>query len=158
MIINYNGTENFTIKSKNKTVKIGQEISLGDLKITTPGEYESGGVQVEMIDGIIEVLSEKMSIAWIKKGKFLKDEEIERINGISILLIGVGGGNFTETKIAIDVINQIEPSIVIPMYEQNLDSFLKEEGVSGPGQDQLKITFNELPQEERKVVILNPST
>lgn len=154
MIITYQGKENFIIKTKSKTVKIGQTISLGELKITTPGEYESGGVQVEVIDGIIEVLSEKMTVAWIKKGRVLKDEELEKLNGINILLIGTGGGDFTETKTAIDVINQIDPSVVIPMGE-TIESFLKEEGISGEGQNQLKFTITDLPAEERKVVVLN---
>jgi len=161
MIIIYHGKENFSIKTKGKTVKIGQATALGDLAIKTPGEYESGGVQVEIIDGISEILSEKMTVAWMKKAQLLKDEELEKLNGINILLIGVGGGDFSETKTAIEVINQIDPAIVIPMYSQNpptgeagLESFLKEEGISSTGVDQLKISFPELPSEERKVVVL----
>lgn len=162
MIIIYNGKENFIIKTKNsasgvnnaaKTVKIGQEISLGELKIENAGEYESGGVQLEIIDGVIEVFSEKMTIAWIKKGKIFKDEELEKLNGIDVLLIGVGGGDYTETKKAIEIINQIEPSIVIPMGE-DIKDFLKEEGITGEGQEQLKLVYNDLSAEERKVVIL----
>lgn len=159
MLITYQGKENFTIKTKNKVVKIGEQISLGEIKILNPGEYESGGVQLEVVDGIIEVLSEKMTIAWIKKAKVLSDEELEKLNGINVLLIGVGGsspaGEFTETKTAIEVINQIEPQIVIPMYDENLESFTKEEGVSDGAQDQFKFTQNDLPTEERKVIVLN---
>jgi len=164
MIITYQGQENFTIKTK-QTIKIGQRIALGGLEITTPGEYESGGVQLEVHDGIIEVFCEKMTICWLKKAKVLSDEEVEKLDGINILIIGVGGGEFSETKTAIDVINQIEPQIVIPMYSQNspagkagLESFLKEEGVANEGLPQLKISLNELPQEERKVIVLNPAT
>ena len=158
MIISWSGKENFSLKTRGKTVRIGSEISLGDLKIATPGEYESGGVQVEVIDGIIEILSEKMTIGWIKKAKVLSDQELERLNGIDVLLIGVGGGEFSETKTAIEVINQIEPAIVIPIYEKDLESFVKEEGVTAQSQDQLKLTQNDLPSEERKVIVLNPST
>jgi len=164
MIISYQGEENYSIKSKSKTVKIGQEISLGELKINTPGEYESGGIQVELRDGIIEVLSEKMTIAWMKKAKTLSESELEKLNGINVLLIGVGGGDFTETKVAMEVINQIDPSIVIPMYHENpandgasLESFTKEEGVKVEGIDQFKFTFIDLPSEERKIIILNPA-
>jgi len=161
MIITYQGQDNFTIKTKSKTIKIGEQIALGELKIATRGEYESGGVQLEVIDGAVEVISEKMTVAWMKKAKILSDEELERLNGINILLIGVGGGEFTETKMAIEVINQIDPAIVIPMYNAKnanragLDAFLKEEGISATGQDQLKALISDLPQEERKVVILN---
>jgi len=165
MIITYQGKENFTIKTKNnaevsasssKTVHLGKEFSLGELKILSPGEYESGGVQIEIIDGITEILSEKMTIAWIKKAHVIKDEELEKLNGINVLLIGVGGGEYTETRQAIEVINQIDPSVVIPMYSENLESFLKEEVISSEGIDQFKFTFSDLPTEERKVVVLRP--
>lgn len=157
MIINWQGKENFVVKTRSKMVKIGANISLGELKITTPGEYESGGVQLEVIDGTIELFSEKMALGWIKKAKVLTDSELEKVSGIDILLIGVGGGEFTETKTALEVINQIDPKVVIPMYEQNLESFTKEEGMKAEGQDQFKFTLNDLPSEERKVIILNPS-
>ena len=90
----------------------------------------------------------------MKKARLLKDEDLEKLNGINILLIGVGGTNYSETKTAIEVINQIEPQVVIPMGEE-LAGFLKEEGASDQTQEELKITFNELPTEERKVVVLN---
>lgn len=158
MIILWQGKENFLIKTRNKNLKIGEDISLGELKINTPGEYEAGGVQLEVIDGTIEIFSEKMVIAWMKKAKVLSDSELEKLSGIDILLIGVGGGGFTETKQALEVIGQIDPKIVIPMYEKDLESFVKEEGVKAEGQDQFKFTLADLPQEERKVIILNPST
>ncbi len=74
-----------------------------------------------------------------------------------MLLIGVGGSEFTETQTALQIISQIEPNIVIPMYEGKIDDFIKEEGISSSGKDELKIIKNEMPQEERQVVILNPS-
>ena len=124
MIIGWQGKDNFVIKTRGKTVKIGQEILLGELKIATPGEYEAGGVQMEIIDGTIEIFSEKMMIGWIKKAKILSDSELEKLNSIDVLMIGVGGGEFTETKQAMEVINQIDPKVVIPMYEKDLESFL----------------------------------
>lgn len=155
MTISYHGQDNFSIKTKGKTIEIGQKISLGGKEIISPGEYEAGGIELEIIDGIIEIYSEKMTIAWIKKGKVFSDEELEKLNGINVLLIGVGGGEFTETKTAVEVINQIEPAIVIPMYKNDLESFLKEEGISPTGLDQWKFSQGDLPQDERKVVVLN---
>ena len=156
MIITYHGLDNFIIKTKSKTFKVGENIELGELKIKTPGEYESGGVQVEVIDGMVQMFSERMSVLWLKKGKLLNDKESEKVNGVNILLIGVGGGDFTETKSAVELINQIEPTLVIPMYKENIEEFVKEEGVAEQGTDQLKIQLADLSQEERKIVILNP--
>lgn len=155
MIIKWEGGQDFSIKTKTLSVKIGEKITLGEMVIESPGEYEVAGVQVEVIDGIIEVFAEGMSIAHIKKGKVFSDTALEEISGIDILLIGVGGSEFTETKTALEVISQIDPAIVVPMHKGNLDDFVKEESVSTEGIDELKISRGELPVDERQVVILN---
>lgn len=154
MIINWEGGQNFKIKVKNVSVSLGAKIKLGDLAVDEPGEYEVGGVQLDLIDGIIQVYLEGVNVGHVKKGKILSDEEMQKLNGIDILLIGVGGGEFTDTKTALEIISQIDPSIVIPMHNGDLAEFIKEEGESA-GQDELKITKIELPQDARKVVILN---
>lgn len=155
MIILWQGKENFILRTKNKVVKIGQEISLGELKITSPGEYESGGVQVEVFDSFIEVCSEKMTIAWTKKAKVLSDQDLERLDGVNVLLIGVGGGEFTETKVAQEVIRQIDPQVVIPMFSQSPEEFLKEQEAAPAAIDQYKFSALDLPAEEIKIVVLN---
>ncbi len=155
MIISWQGSENFSIRTKNKVVKVGQEICLGDLRIKCPGEYESDGVQVENFDDVVEVLSEKITIAWIKKAKILSDQDLERLNGINVLLIGVGGGDFSETKTALEVIRQIDPAVVIPMYKDNVEEFLKEQEATPARIDQFKFSQLELTGEELKIVLLN---
>lgn len=157
MIIKWEGGQDFSIKTKTLVVKIGEKITLGEMTIESPGEYEVSGVQVEVIDGIIEVFAEGMSVAHIKKGKVFSDTALEEISGIDILLIGVGGSEFTETKTALEVISQIEPAIVIPMHNGNLDEFAKEESVLKEGIEELKVSRGELPVDERQVVVLNPS-
>jgi len=158
VIISWQGKENFLIRTKNnavKLIKIGKEISLGDLKIVTPGEYESGSVQVEVFDSFVEICSEKITVAWTKKAKVLSNQDLERLDGINVLLIGVGGGEFTETKTALEVIRQIDPQVVIPMYSQNLDEFLKEQEATPGAIDQFKFNLADLPTEEIKIVVLN---
>jgi hypothetical protein len=153
--IKWEGGQDFIIKTKQMTANIGEKILLGELTISKPGEYEVGGVQIEVIDGIIQVYAEGMSIAHMRKGKVLSDTELENLNGIDILLMGVGGGEFTETKTALTVISQIEPAIVIPMHKGNIEEFAKEEGLSTEGIDELKLSRGDLPTDENKVVVLN---
>ena len=100
MTVTWQGGQNFTIKGKHLSVHLDEKIKLGDLEITEPGEYEVGGVQLDLIDGIIQIYLEGINVGHIKKGKILSDEEMTKLNGIDILLIGVGGGEFTETKTA----------------------------------------------------------
>lgn len=158
MNITWEGGKDFSIKTKTLTAKIGEKIKLGDMEIDGPGEYEVGGVQIEVIDGIIETYAEGFCIGHIQKAKVLSDTELENLNGIDVLLIGVGGGDYTETKTALQVIAQIDPSIVVPMYEvseKGLEEFTKEEGVTTEGKDELKISKADLPVEGRQVVVLN---
>jgi|GEM_PF-826939 len=157
MIIHWDGEKNFSIKTKTLTAKIAEKNQLGDLEIVNPGEYEVGGVQMEKIDGIVEVYAEGICLGHMKKAKLLTDTELEKLNGIDILLIGIGGGEYTETKTALQVVGQIEPAIVVPMYEKEtaLAEFIKEEGGSIEGKDELKISKIELPVEGRQVVVLN---
>lgn len=98
-------------------------------------------------------------------GHTLSDEELEMLNQIDILLVPTGGNYTINAKKAVEVVNQIEPKIIIPMHYQieglapsiqldPIDDFLKEMGVEATPLDSLKISKAELPEEERKVVIL----
>ena len=158
MTIRWEGGRNFVVKTKALTAKIGDKNILGELEINSPGEYEISGVQIEYVDGIVEVFAEGLVVGHIKKAKVLSDSDLEKLSGIDILLIGVGGGEYTETKTALQVISQIEPAVVIPMYSNNIDEFAKEEGISVEGQEELKISKADLSDEERRVVLLQASS
>lgn len=158
MIINWLGDENFRIKSKNLIVKIGEKNYLGELEISGPGEYEVSGIQMEIFDNIIQVYVEGLTIGHIKKGKILSDLELQKLNGINILLLGVGGKKFSETKIATELINQIEPNLVIPMYVDDLNDFEKAKEASKDAKDELKISKTDLPEEDYNVIVLKAIT
>jgi hypothetical protein len=157
MIITWQGGHDFTLKTKGINVVLSDKPKLGELVIDEPGEYEVGGVQLDWIDGVVQVYLEGLNISHIKKGKVFSDEELEKLNGIDILLIGIGGEEFTETKAAISLISQIEPSVVIPMYKAGLEEFAKQEGATGEPVDEYKVTKADLPDEGRDIVILNVS-
>jgi len=155
MIITWQGGQKFTIKTKGINVVLSDKPKLGDLVIDEPGEYEVGGVQLDWIDGVVQVYVEGMNVGHMKVGKVLTDDELEKLNGIDVLLLGVGGGDFTETKLALKVITQIDPAVVIPMHGGNVEEFTKEEGGAGAPVDELKITKPELTPDARQIIILN---
>ncbi|MCX6806720.1 MAG: MBL fold metallo-hydrolase [Candidatus Berkelbacteria bacterium] len=145
-----------------------------------PGEYEANGIEIvgvpsfhdnsqgqERGTNTIYVFKlEEMGVCHLGDlGHTLSDEELEKLNQVNILLIPVGGIYTLNAEKAAEVINQIEPEIVIPMHYQieglvlknpidPVDKFLKEVGAEGIPQEVLKISRNELPSEERKVVVL----
>ncbi len=93
----------------------------------------------------------------------LTDEEFSALENVDILLLPVGGGEGLDYKKAVEIANQIEPRIIIPMHyampglEVKLDpveKFLKEYGAKSETMNKLKIAKKDLPEEDTKVIVL----
>lgn len=153
-----------------------------------PGEYESKGVIVQAIlaydrprekeeqkkdDGANRVLLFTIQMDGFKichlsnLGHKLTTEMLENIGDVDVLLAPVGGTNCLDAKKAHEVIEQLDPRIVIPMYYKipglkvqlaELDLFLKEMGLHSPEKEKtLKLsTPSALPQEHTEFKILEP--
>ncbi|MGB9763240.1 MAG: MBL fold metallo-hydrolase [Minisyncoccia bacterium] len=95
--------------------------------------------------------------------KMLKEETVEKLSNVDILLIPVGGYSTINAENAIDIINQIEPKIVIPMhYRFNnkskldpLDKFLKTFGKKPENLDKLVIRKSQIPTTDTSLIVLN---
>jgi len=146
--------------------------------IDTAGEFEYMGVYIEGIDSYHD--SEKgakrglnviyrfdfsdLSVAHLGDlGQTLDDKQIERLEGIDVLLVPVGGKYALDAKKAVEVINQIEPRVIIPMHYQvpglkfeldSLDKFIKEIGIAPEYEEKLKISKKDLPSDTTKLIIL----
>lgn len=89
----------------------------------------------------------------------LTSEQLERLDGVDVLMIPVGGVYTLDAKLAVKVISQIEPKIVLPMHFKvsesgddfkdlaTVDVFLQEMGVKPELQEKLKISRKDLPEE-----------
>lgn len=153
MIITFHGQGEFEIKAKETNIHLGEKITVGDFEITGPGEYEIKGVSAESIDGIFVFQSEDINLTYLKRKHSLNNSELEKVKDTDILFVPVSG--IMDPKTALEVSNQIEPKILVPMFYESIDDFQKIEGISPEVMDQLKISKNFLPEEERKVVALN---
>ncbi|MDD4412244.1 MAG: MBL fold metallo-hydrolase [Patescibacteria group bacterium] len=137
--------------------------------IDCPGEYEYKGVYIEGIDAkpvvIYRIQIDDLVIAHLGSiNRILDAKEVEQLEGTDILFIPVGGKDCLNAKTAVEVVNQIEPRIVIPMAYQidglkfDLDSvekFVKEIGLNTRREDKLKISKKDLPTEDTELIILN---
>ncbi len=122
--------------------------------VNGPGEYEIKGVGV--IGRKIEQTTmyrievDGFSIVHLGDlGRALSAEEVDSLDGVDILMVPVGSS-------AVAVINEIEPSVVIPMcyHRDELTAFLKEIGKEDVvPQSKLTVTRDKLP-EQMQVVIL----
>lgn len=99
--------------------------------IDSPGEYSIKGISIEGIESfhdnqegadrgrntIFVIESEDVRICHLGDlGHKLNEKQLEKINGIDILMIPIGGTTTLDGKGAEQVIGQIEPKLIIPMH------------------------------------------
>lgn len=147
--------------------------------VKEPGEFEINGIRIfgiqsyhDEVNGekrgmntifIFEV--EGLSICHLGDlGHKLNESQAKELDEVDVLMIPVGGKVTLNMKEVMDVINQIEPRIVIPMHYEtdasNLDvndlgNFLKEFGQEKIiEQDKLQISSKENLPEEMQIVVL----
>ncbi|MCX6721088.1 MAG: MBL fold metallo-hydrolase [Candidatus Staskawiczbacteria bacterium] len=151
--------------------------------VSGPGEYEVKGVFIHGIPSfhddkegkekglntiyVIEAEDMKFCHLGDLGQKQLTDEQLEKIDGIDVLMVPVGGEFIIDASSAQKIIGQIEPKIVIPMHyalpklKMKLDEvskFLKAMGKpSIVPQDKLAVKASALPKEgAMEIVILQP--
>lgn len=101
-------------------------------------------------------------------GHKLSEKNLEDIGDIDILMIPVGGVYTIGPKEAVEVVQSIEPSIIIPMHFQKAGlnqemfgelkgapDFLSEMGVTAETLDKLSIKKSEIDEEGEKVIVLD---
>lgn len=113
----------------------------------------------------IKLLEEDITIVHLGDlGHVLDNDELEHLEKVDILLIPIGGKYTIDIKDAIEVINQIEPRIIIPMHYKTaglkidglagVDVFSNEIGKKVETSNKLKISKKDLQQEETRIIIL----
>ncbi|MFA6190399.1 MAG: MBL fold metallo-hydrolase [Candidatus Staskawiczbacteria bacterium] len=151
--------------------------------IDGPGEYEIKGIFVRGITSyhddkegkergkntiyIIEAEDMKFCHLGDLGQKELTDEQLEKIDGIDVLMIPVGGGYTIDSSAAQKIISEIEPRIVIPMHYNlpklkvdldDVSKFLKAMGKQSVApQDKLIVKESTMPKEgAMEIVVLQP--
>lgn len=132
----------------------------------SPGEYEIKNTEIIGVNsshgkehGINTIFSYKVDGINIchlgDLGEDLSTEQLEKIDGVDILFVPVGGAGYTlDSKGAARVVTEIEPKIVIPMHYQDgkkelepVENFVKVIGKTPKSVDTLKIQRKELPED-----------
>jgi len=143
--------------------------------ITDPGEYDVKGVTVAGVplkqEGkyvtVFLIESEDIRILNLThiKDWNMKEDEIEALGDIDILILPVGGNTVLSASAAAKVVNEVEPKIVIPSHYKmsdlileldSLEKFVKEMGGKKEEMEKLTIKKKELQEEGTKLVILEP--
>ena len=137
-----------------------------------PGEYETAGVYLLGVasfhntkesakqeeNTVFRIECNGLRLCHLGRlGTKLTPEQLETIGDVDVLFMPLGGEGSIEGKKVKEVIEQIEPRVIIPMLydEEALSAFLKEMGaVSAERLDQFSVKRSELPEEMTKVVVL----
>lgn len=140
-----------------------------------PGEYDIKGATITGIplkqdDKYVTVFlieSEDiriLNLTHIKEFN-LKEEELESLGDIDVLILPVGGNTVMSASAASKAVNEIEPKMVIPSHYKMKDLILDLDGVEkfvkemgGKKEEMEKISFKkkDLPEEGVKLVVLEP--
>jgi len=143
--------------------------------INCPGEYEIKGSFVYGIgvssgkDGktiyLIEVEGMKIAHLGNITSPTLSEKQLDKLDGVDILIVPVGGGNSLDSQKAIEIINSIDPRIVVPMNYmikglkskvESIDKFKKESSAKYESVSKYKIAKKDLPQDVTNMVIIEP--
>lgn len=142
-----------------KLLAVGGEPRIFDI----PGEYEVSeipviGVQVPNKKTIFQFRVDDINFCQLGTlDQPISADLIEKIGDVDVLLVPVGGDGTLDAKKAHDVIEEIEPRIVIPMEYDDLTAFAKISSI--PASDP-KDSFSApnraaLPQDKTEYVVLN---
>ncbi|MCD6283747.1 MBL fold metallo-hydrolase [bacterium] len=145
-----------------------------------PGEYEIKGIKIKGVDSfhddnkgkerglntiyVMEVDGIKVCHLGDLGQKHLFNSQVEELSQVDVLMIPVGGVYTINGKEAIEIINQIDPKVVIPMHYllpkltiklDPLDKFLREIGLSSVKPvDKLTLKKKDLKEGEARVIVM----
>ena len=148
--------------------------------IENPGEYEVKNIFIQGIlsshdnsqgkergtNTIYTIESENIKLCHLGDfgQKELTEEQLEKIGGVDVLMIPIGGEPTLSAKEAAKIMSQLEPKITIPMHYallklkvklDSLDKFLKVFGIKSLIPiNKLSIKKKDLPTEEAKIIVL----
>lgn len=150
----------------------------GPIVVDRPGEYEIRGVFITGIPTfhdarkgavrgkntafVIEM--EEMRVCHLGDlGHTPTPDQVEELSGVDILLVPVGGHSTIDGATAAEVVNLLEPRLVVPMHYRTealkdgldpLDRFLKEMGIKAvEPQPKLTASRSSLPHETQVLVL-----
>ncbi|MDO8599641.1 MAG: MBL fold metallo-hydrolase [bacterium] len=146
------------------------EFGEGPYRVTGPGEYEARGVMVTGIAvgdrTVYRAQAEEITIAHLGNlATKLDATALEALGDIDILLVPIGGNGVLSAKQAAEIIEEIEPRIVVPIQYKvsgaklpydGVEAFCKEMGCSAKAvEDKLKVMEKDLPEDTMRVQLLS---
>lgn len=167
-----------TISHKHENHSYTKPVAGNPVLLDRPGEYEIEGAFVTGIRTFHDTkkgAERGLNVSFVIEmedvrvchlgdlGHTPTPEQVEEISGVGILLVPVGGHTTIDGATAAEIVNILEPAIVIPMHYKTpavkdqldpVDRFLKELGAKDlEPQPKLTITRSSLPHETQVLLL-----
>ncbi|MFH1533708.1 MAG: MBL fold metallo-hydrolase [Nitrospirota bacterium] len=164
-------TGNVVLSSLEETA----EVKDADTVVDWAGEYEIQGIAIEGFRAWTKSKSKEeeegagdetiiyyFDMGGIKVchlgavGHVLTSDVVKEIGDVDILMIDLGEKSNLDGKKPMEIIEAIEPRVVIPMGEGNLSAKMKDLGLENPSPEESYIikSRSELPEDKRLTVLL----
>ena len=156
-------------KEKSYVIDAPGEYELLDIAVSVhPSFHDGENGKLRGKNNIVVIRIDGIAVAHLGDlGHMLSDSDIDSLGIIDVLIVPTGGEFTVSPKQAAEIVEAVEPSIVIPMHYKTdkhspefaklapVDEFLKEMGKVGLAPvDKISLTAGSLP-EEMEVVVLN---
>lgn len=148
------------IRTRDAKVVVGGEIKINDFSIAGPGEYEIAncavvGLAQNPAQPIYLMDIEGTSIVYfVQVDGELDNKILERIEEPDILILPTAKTQDSDVKKLTELINQVDPKVVISANPEINGSFSRVEGLNPEVCESIKLTKGTLPLEGRKIVVL----
>lgn len=167
-------TQQTSIKADIALTTVPELIKLTDKHATHifdwPGEYEAKGIAITLLPFdeeknehlIAHVVIDDFRVAILgHMGEKLKNEHVDRLGDVDILILPIGGGDVYDAKKATDMLETIEPKSMIPsMFVDGGEEFSKVAGIKfGDAKNKAKFSSPSiLPTDRTDYILLSPQS
>jgi L-ascorbate metabolism protein UlaG (beta-lactamase superfamily) len=144
--------------------------------ITSPGEYEIGGVLISGVRTAKPGEASRPNVSFLIElddirichlgnlGQVLASDDAEPLGATDVLILPVGGGHVLDATKAAEAVSLLEPKIILPMQYKTeastgdlepIEKFLREMGAEAKSpESRLSVTKSTLPH-DTTIVLLN---
>lgn len=149
--------EKIELRTKSTKIVLDGGITIGELYITTPGEYEAGGVAVEGLQSpagtIYHLFAEELALASLSEVTQLpSDEVLEAIEDVDVIILPLKEGGGLSPAESAKIVSTLEPKLVI--FHPADSAVAKKQFPKLEELESLKFTKRDLSEDSTRVVVL----
>jgi len=150
MLIQKNKAGELEIKTKQATVVVDQKITVNEVELEGPGEYEIGEIAVQGIDDYIYIFQvEEITLGLVDFKQKISKENLEKLSSCGVLVVRLNG----DVQEAVAQAGRIEPNIIVYAGAAETAEKLKDNGVAVRISESIKLAKADADSEQKPYFI-----